>query len=182
MPDHVEPVQSDRTGRTLIRMISDLLPEGALDHAEPAGPQAIVSSADVWPERGAASMAVLAGDAAGANDPSFGHGNALALRDARELRDLVAEHGLSQAAIDRFAERRARYYGTLRAFVNWIGPLMFEEGAEADTKRAAYATARESDPDAGGFAMITALGPRDLVADEAARRRLLGESVHVGAT
>jgi 2-polyprenyl-6-methoxyphenol hydroxylase-like FAD-dependent oxidoreductase len=175
MPERVGPVQADRSGRTLIRRLAELLPAGTLDRAEPAGPQGIFSNADIWPDRGSGPMAVLVGDAAGANDPSFGHGNSLALRDARELRDLIAAHGISQEAVDLFAERRSRYYGTLRAFVSWVGPMMFEEGEDADARRTAYAAARESDPDAGGFAQMTALGPRDLVADDEARRRLLGE-------
>jgi hypothetical protein len=58
---------------------------------------------------------------------------------------------------------------------------MFEEGEVADARRAAYAAARETDPDAGGFAQMTALGPRDLVADDAARLRLLGEPAEVDA-
>ena len=179
MPDRVGPIQADRSGRTMISCLAELLPSGSLDRAEPAGPQGIFSNADISPERGSGPMAVLVGDAAGANDPSFGHGSSLSLRDARELRHLVSIHGLSQDAIDQFAERRARYYGTLRAFVSWVGPIMFEEGEVADARRAAYSAARESDPDAGGFAQITALGPRELVADDEARRRFLGEPVGV---
>ena len=175
MPGRIAPIQADRSGRTLIERLAELLPDGALEGAEPAGPQVIVSNADIWPAQGSAPMAVLIGDAAGANDPSFGHGNSLAFRDARELRDLVREYGPSQSAIDRFAERRATYYGTLRSFVKWVSPIMFEEGPEADAIRAAYKSAREADPDAGGYAMITALGPRDLVANDEARQRLLGE-------
>jgi 2-polyprenyl-6-methoxyphenol hydroxylase-like FAD-dependent oxidoreductase len=181
MPDRVGPIQADRSGRTLIQRLAELLPIGSVDRADPAGPQGIFSNADIWPERRSGPMAVLVGDAAGANDPSFGHGASLALRDARELRDLISAYGISQEAIDRFAALRSRYYETLRAFVSWVGPIMFEEGEVADARRAAYAAARETDPDAGGFAQMTALGPRDLVADDAARLRLLGEPAEVDA-
>ena len=125
----------------------------------------------------AAVRIALIGDAAGTNDPSIGHGISLALRDVRELRDAVREHGLTQAALEQYSACRARYYGTLRKYAQWMGELWLEEGADADARRLRVRTARESDPDAGGFNMITMLGPRDLIADQAARSRFFGESV-----
>ena len=94
----------------------------------------------------------------------------------RELRALIRESGLSQEALDRFAALRSQYYQTLRRYASWMGELWLEEGQTADDRRARFRAAREDDPDAGGFNVITAQGPRDLVADEAARARFFGEN------
>jgi hypothetical protein len=100
----------------------------------------------------------------------------MALRDVRELRDAIRESGLTQTALDLYALRRARYYGALRQYASWMGEIWLEEGPEADAKRVRFRTAREMDPDAGGFNMITIVGPRDLVPTEAARARFFGET------
>jgi 2-polyprenyl-6-methoxyphenol hydroxylase-like FAD-dependent oxidoreductase len=177
MPSRIAPIQADRMGRAVLELMAAHLPEGVLASAHAAGPQGIFSNADIWPETHIADRIALIGDAAGTNDPSIGHGISLALRDVRELRDAVREHGLTQAALEQYSTCRARYYGTLRKYAQWMGELWLEEGTQADARRLTFRTARESDPDAGGFNMITVLGPRDLVADDAARARFIGESV-----
>jgi 2-polyprenyl-6-methoxyphenol hydroxylase-like FAD-dependent oxidoreductase len=176
MPVRIAAIQADRSGRALLQLIAEYLPDGMLADAEPAGPQGIFSNADIWPETAAADRIVLIGDAAGTNDPSVGNGIAMALRDVRELRDAIRESGLTQTALDLYALRRARYYGALRQYASWMGEIWLEEGPEADAKRVRFRTAREMDPDAGGFNMITMLGPRDLVPTEAARARFFGEA------
>ena len=118
---------------------------------------------------------MLVGDAAGANDPSQGHGLSLAFRDARELRDLLLDGPDWSAAVGAFAERRVAYVAPLRAHARWVGVLTTEQGAEADARRDRVARARETDPSAGGFAGIYAFGPDGLVGDEAARRRFFGD-------
>jgi 2-polyprenyl-6-methoxyphenol hydroxylase-like FAD-dependent oxidoreductase len=182
MPERIAPIQADRSGRALLELIARYLPEGMLANAQAAGPQGIFSNADIWPETAAAERVVLIGDAAGTNDPSVGNGIAMALRDVRELRDAIRESGLTQIALDLYALRRAQYYGTLRHYATWMGELWLEEGAEADAKRAQFRAAREADPDAGGFNMITMLGPRELVVSEAARSRFFGETAETSAT
>jgi 2-polyprenyl-6-methoxyphenol hydroxylase-like FAD-dependent oxidoreductase len=176
MPVRIAAIQADRSGRALLQLIAEYLPDGMLADAEPAGPQGIFSNADIWPETAAADRIVLIGDAAGTNDPSVGNGIAMALRDVRELRDTIRESGLTQTALDLYALRRARYYGALRQYASWMGEIWLEEGPEADAKRVRFRTAREMDPDAGGFNMITMVGPRDLVPTEAARARFFGEA------
>jgi 2-polyprenyl-6-methoxyphenol hydroxylase-like FAD-dependent oxidoreductase len=151
------------------------LPEGALGASRPAGPAGFFPGIDVWPDRVAGDGLVLVGDAAGANDPSQGHGLSLAFRDARELRDLILDGSDWTAAIAAFAERRVAYVAPLRAHARWAGLLTTEQGPEADARRERVARARETDPNAGGFAGIYAFGPDGLVADEAARRRFFGE-------
>jgi 2-polyprenyl-6-methoxyphenol hydroxylase-like FAD-dependent oxidoreductase len=174
MPDRAAPIQADRSGRALIGLVAAHLPDSVLAGAEPVGPQGIFSNADLWPEAGVADRVVLIGDAAGTNDPSVGNGISQAFRDVRELRDLIRAMGLTQDAFDSFANIRAQYYGTLREYAAWMAALWLEEGPDADSRRAQFRSARESDPDAGGFNTVTALGPRDLIADESGRMRFFG--------
>lgn len=153
------------------------LPDGALATARPRGPAAFFPNADVWPERIAAGSAVLVGDAAGANDPSQGHGLSLAFRDVRELRDLLLGSRDWRSAIVAYAARRTTYFAVFRALAQWGGILSFEQGPAAEARRERVARAREADPSAGGLAAIFALGPDGLVADGAARRHFFGEDI-----
>jgi 2-polyprenyl-6-methoxyphenol hydroxylase-like FAD-dependent oxidoreductase len=120
---------------------------------------------------------VLIGDAAGANDPSQGHGLSLAFRDARELRDLLANGRDRQAAITEFGRRRTAYFAPLRAHAKWAGILTVDTGPEADRVRERAARARDADPTLGGYAGIHAFGPDGLAVDEQARRHFFGEDL-----
>ncbi|MDQ3411332.1 MAG: FAD-dependent monooxygenase [Chloroflexota bacterium] len=149
-------------------------PEGAFADARPAGPGGFFPGADVVADRLTAPGVVLIGDAAGANDPSQGHGLSLAFRDARELRDLLADERDWQAAIEEFGRRRQRYVAPLRAHAMWAGKLTTETGPEADQARERATRARDADPTLGGYAGIHAFGPDGLDAGEAARRHFFG--------
>jgi 2-polyprenyl-6-methoxyphenol hydroxylase-like FAD-dependent oxidoreductase len=150
-----------------------------LEDATSAGPVAFFPGADTWAERLVDDGVVLVGDAAGANDPSQGHGLSLAFRDARELRDHLTgtRPGGWSAALTRYAERRVADFAVLRAHAQWSGLLLTEQGATADARRERVKRAREEDPTAGGFAGIYLFGPSGLVADEAARRHFFGEDL-----
>jgi 2-polyprenyl-6-methoxyphenol hydroxylase-like FAD-dependent oxidoreductase len=166
---------ADRSPADFVRACAAHLPEASLSTAVPTGPVAFFPNADVWTARIANDYGVLIGDAAGANDPSVGHGLSIVFRDVRELRDLLLGEADWTAALDAFARRRRAYYDVLRAHARWLGILTTEEGPAAEAKRARVARARETDPGAGGFALIYARGPDGLVADETARRRFFGE-------
>ena len=153
------------------------LPEGTFADAVPAGPVGFFPGVDVRADRLAGDGLVLIGDAAGATDPSQGHGLSLAFRDARELRDLLLGGRDWGSATAAFAARRAAYVAPLRAHARWSGLLTTEQGPEADARRERVARAREADPSAGGFAGIYAFGPDGLVVDEAARRHFFGEDL-----
>jgi menaquinone-9 beta-reductase len=159
-----------------IAALATHFPDGAIACAAAIGPAAFFPNADTWADRIARDSVVLAGDAAGANDPSLGQGLSLAFRDARELRDMLLGEPHWPRAIQAFAERRTTYYAVLREYARWHAVLAIEEGPEADARRERVARAREADPSAGGFAHIFALGPDGLVADESARRRFLAEN------
>jgi 2-polyprenyl-6-methoxyphenol hydroxylase-like FAD-dependent oxidoreductase len=152
-------------------------PPGALDGARKAGPIGFFPAADVWADRIAGNGVVLVGDAAGANDPSRGHGLSLCFRDVGELSDLLLNDRDWERAGKSFATRRAAYFAPLRAHAQWCGVLLIDQGADADARRERVARARELDPTAGGYAGIEAFGPDGLTGDEAARRHFFGEDI-----
>lgn len=161
-----------------IDALAEALPAGTMTEARPIGPLAFFPGVDDWADRLAGEGIVLVGDAAGANDPSQGHGLSLAFRDARELRELLLATTPEAWATElgaAFAARRLAYATPLRAHARWAGLLTTERGAEADARRARVAVARELDPSAGGYAGIFAFGPDGLATDDAARRRFFGE-------
>jgi 2-polyprenyl-6-methoxyphenol hydroxylase-like FAD-dependent oxidoreductase len=163
--------------RAIVDGCAALLPAGALAGARPTGPAGFFSCADQWPTRIAGDDIVLIGDAAGANDPSRGHGLSLAFRDARLLGDLLLDGDDWPAATDEFAREREHAFATLRAHARWQAVLTIDQGAAADAIRARVERAREVDPSAGGFAGIYAFGPDGLTADDAARRHFFGEEL-----
>ncbi|MDQ2683115.1 MAG: FAD-dependent monooxygenase, partial [Chloroflexota bacterium] len=177
LPDRMEPVTRDRTGKTLIAAVARYLPEGTLAGATVAGPQGVFSAADTWIDSGSSGRVTLVGDAAGTSDPSLGHGMALSLRDARELAGAIRKDGLGPEALASFGKRRQGYLETLRMYGRWMAELWLEAGPEADARRARYMAARASDPDIAGFAQMTSRGPRDLVATDEIRSRFFGETV-----
>ena len=176
-PAQAKTLHGANAPRAFIERLAETLPDGAFAAARPAGPAAVFPGADTWADRIAGDDVVLIGDAAGANDPSQGHGLSLVFRDVRELRDLLIAESDRAQAIAVFAERRAAYHAVLRAHARWEGILTTERGPEADARRERVARAREIDPTAGGFAAIHGFGPDGLVADEAARRRFFGEDL-----
>lgn len=168
---------ADRSFAAIVAAADEFMPEGALDEARQAGPIGFFPNSDVWASRIAGNDVVLVGDAAGAPDPSLGHGTALLFHDARALSELLLGERDWGAAVDAFAERRDRYYAAVRAYDRWHRVLDAEEGDEADRLRLSHQRAKELDPTLGGFALIEARGPDGLVADEAARRRYFGEDL-----
>jgi 2-polyprenyl-6-methoxyphenol hydroxylase-like FAD-dependent oxidoreductase len=155
--------------------IARYYPEGAFDGTVSIGPAASFPNNDIWPDRIAGESVVLIGDAAGANDPSLGHGLSLTMRDVRELRDLLLDDRDWRRAIQTFAERRATYYAVLREATRWHAILLIEEGPEAEARRKRAERARATDPTIGGFGLLITHGPDGIVADDAARRAFFGE-------
>ncbi|HEU5432238.1 MAG TPA: NAD(P)/FAD-dependent oxidoreductase [Thermomicrobiales bacterium] len=173
-------LRSGDVARAIIDACAARLPNGAFTVARPVGPAGFFSCADSWPDRIAGAGVVLIGDAAGANDPSRGHGLSLAFRDARLLGDLLLGGADWRAAIAEFARARSRYYATLRAHAMWQAALTIDEGDAADAARARAERSRAIDPSAGGFAGIYAFGADGLAADDTARRHFFGEDLPDG--
>ena len=104
--------------------------------AQPAGPLASFECVDVWVDHPYHDGVTLVGDAAASNDPSWGQGLALALRDARVLSDeLLANHDWAVAG-DRYAARHDQHYGIIRMVSGWFYDVLQRLGPEADARRA----------------------------------------------
>lgn len=176
----VAPLRGHEHVAEYIRFCADLFPDSAFDDARAIGPLAFFPNADFWSDRLCDDRVVLIGDAAGANDPSQGHGLSLCFRDARELCDQLLGESNWDAALTAFAARRMAYHRVLRNYAQWRAVLTTDVGPEADARRAGATRAIENDPDLGGFGRgrLLSHGPDGLVADEAARRHYFGEDLN----
>jgi 2-polyprenyl-6-methoxyphenol hydroxylase-like FAD-dependent oxidoreductase len=168
---------ADRSLEALLEVAAEYMPEGAVAEVRQAGPIGFFTNSDVWSSRIAGDDVVLIGDAAGAPDPSQGHGTALLFRDVRELSDLLLTERDWDRASEEFAAHRRAYYDVILQYDRWSRALDADEGPAADRRRGAHKRAEQDDPTLGGFALIEAPGPDGLVADEAARRRFFGEDL-----
>jgi menaquinone-9 beta-reductase len=147
-------------------------PAGFFAKARAAGPLATFDGADTWVEHPYKEGIALIGDAAASNDPSFGEGLSLTVRDARVLRDQLLSREDWDSAGHAYAEEHDRYYGALHTITGWFGKIFYESGLEAEGRRAK------------AMALIARDGTRvpdhifsgpELPWDETVRRRFFGE-------
>lgn len=148
-----------------------------LDGAQPAGPLASFECVDVWVDHPYRDGVALIGDSAASNDPSWGQGLSLALRDARVLSDELLANEDWAAAGDRYAASHDRHYGTIRKVSGWFYDMFQRLGPEADTRRARALPLIAQDPMRLPDMLYS--GP-DLPVAANARARMFGED-HVGA-
>ena len=104
--------------------------------AKPIGPLARFDGTDTWVDHPYKNGIALIGDAAASNDPSYGQGQGLAVRDARVLRDQLLAHKDWESAGHAYAQEHDRYYDSLHEATRWIYQLIYEYGPEADVRRA----------------------------------------------
>lgn len=145
------------------------VPPEWFERARLTGPLATFEGADVWVDRPYKDGLVLVGDAAAANDPCFGCGLSLTLRDVRVLRDLLLGSDDWDAACHQYAAEHDKYYGALHTVTSWLREVRYALGPEADSLRE-HALPRLAD---GSGPDLVGLGP-DCPADEKARVRFLG--------
>ena len=107
-----------------------------LGDALPAGPLASFECADVWVDHPYRGGVALVGDAAASNDPSWGQGLSLALRDARVLSEELLADADWTAAGERYASKHDEYYGKIRTVSGWFYDMFQRLGPEADARRA----------------------------------------------
>ena len=157
-----------------IEACASCLPVGVLDSTIPCGPLAFFPNNHVGTSRIAGPNAVAIGDAAGAGDPSQGHGMSLVWRDVRELRDVLRSHDFGDAPSE-FANRRREYEHVLRTHAAWVAPLTTGSSELAMALRAQVEQARIQDGTALGYAGIFANGPDNLPTDEDSRALFFGE-------
>jgi 2-polyprenyl-6-methoxyphenol hydroxylase-like FAD-dependent oxidoreductase len=149
-----------------------------LGDAQPAGPLASFECVDVWVEHPYRDGVALAGDAASSNDPSWGQGLALALRDARVLSDELLANDDWSTAGKRYAARHDQHYGTVRMVSGWFYDMFQRLGPEADTRRARALPLFAEDPTRVPDILFS--GP-DLPLAANARARFFGEDAVGGA-
>ena len=132
----------DGTRRFLdeFRRVSCLPWAAAVAVSRPIGPCATFPGEDTWTDSPMAPGVVLVRDAAGYNDPIFGQGLAIALRDARMVADLLVGQperwdacGLAPYALER-RERLRR----LRFTASLIAALQAEFTPAAGERRARF--------------------------------------------
>ncbi len=175
--DLVAPIRGREHVAEYIACCASVFPEGSFGEARAIGPLAFFPNADVWSDRLYGDGVVLIGDAAGANDPSGGHGLSLCFRDVRQIRDRLTSAADWDAALRDYEAQRSTYYGVLRTFMQWLAILFTEVGPEAAARRERVGRAREADPTGGGFARMDISGPDGLIVDEAARRHYFGKDL-----
>jgi 2-polyprenyl-6-methoxyphenol hydroxylase-like FAD-dependent oxidoreductase len=166
----------DRSFTALVDYAIGHLPEGALQNVEQQGPIGFFPNNDIWASRIAGNDVVLIGDAAGAPDPTQGHGTAMLFHDVRALSELLLSESDWEIAIAEYAERRRRAFAVIREVDRWHN-VFFDTSAEAARLREGHERAILHDPTLGGFRSIEVNGPTGLVADDAARRKYFGEDL-----
>ena len=148
------------------------VPASWYEGAQAAGPLASFNAADSWVMHPHREGIVLIGDAAASNDPSFGCGLSLTLRDVRVL----AEHLLATddwlGAADAYAAEHDRHYGVIHRLTDWARELFYNLNPTAISDRERALSRLVADRSRA--VDIIGLGP-EFPADESHRRRFLGE-------
>jgi len=137
-----------------------------------SGPLATFDAADTWVAHPYRAGVVLIGDAAASNDPSFGEGLSLTVRDVRVLRDQLLANTDWDVAGHAYAEAHDRHYGVIHTVTNWWEALFYETGLEAQARRARVLPLLAQDGTRMPDHLVS--GP-DLPLDETIRRRFFGE-------
>ena len=152
--------------------ISAGAPSVWFEHMSPVGPLACFEAADQWIRHPYRDGVALIGDAAASNDPSFGCGLSLTLRDVRVLRDRLLEGNDWKRAAHAYAADHDCYYDALHRITGWMRTLFYDPRPAAVAIRAKVLPVIANDPsrvpDIGG------LGP-EFPSDDVARQRLFGE-------
>lgn len=151
------------------------MPAGALDHVEQAGPLGFFPNNDSWATQITGDHITLVGDAAGAPDPSWGHGTSLAMRDVRELSDVLLADEDWSAATQEYAARRRTYFDVIHRTDLWATTLVFDTSSDADLLRAGNERAARDDPVLSGFGVLAVNGPDGLTADDDAYAHYFGQ-------
>jgi menaquinone-9 beta-reductase len=137
-----------------------------------AGPLASYDARDTCVRHPHRAGLVLIGDAAASNDPSFGCGLSLTLRDVRVLADKLLASDDWSAAADDYAVEHDRHYGVIHSLTSWSRTLFYDPGLVAAAARESALTRLVADRTRG--LDIVGIGP-DFPCSEATRRRFFGE-------
>lgn len=137
-----------------------------------AGPLATFDGADTWVEHPYRNGVALIGDAASSNDPSWGQGLSLTLRDARVLRDCLLAQEDWETAGHAYAEEHDRYYGVIHRVSHWFGKVFFDTSMQGQELRGRALPLIALEPERVPDTIFC--GPES-PADETVSRRFFGE-------
>jgi 2-polyprenyl-6-methoxyphenol hydroxylase-like FAD-dependent oxidoreductase len=167
------PLSGKRDGPAFVRSLLDVgFPGDWLAGARFAGPLAMFDGSDSWIDHPYSKGVALIGDAAASNDPSWGHGLSLALRDVRLLSDALCSVKDIDGAGHAYASGHDSAYAAIHTVTGWMTDLLFEVGPEADRRRERALRRMEAEPDRRPD--LLGLGPNVRYDDEA-KRRYFGE-------
>jgi 2-polyprenyl-6-methoxyphenol hydroxylase-like FAD-dependent oxidoreductase len=158
--------------RFIAESIRTGVPAAFYSHARAAGPLATFEGADTWVEHPYRDGIALVGDAAASNDPAYGEGLSLTVRDVRVLRDRLLSQEDWAAAGHEYAEEHDRHYGVIHMVSQWFGELFYTVGPEAEARLARALPLLAQDGSRVPDHLFS--GP-DLPVDETVRRRFFGE-------
>jgi menaquinone-9 beta-reductase len=134
--------------------------------ASPAGPCATYPGDDTWCAEPFVDGAVLIGDAAGHNDPIVGQGLAIAMRDARTVRDLVLDGARTADGFAAYGKERVARMARLRLAADVMAVAQAEDADNRDARRD-YVNDRMARMEAPVFPLLASLfaGP-EMIGDE----------------
>ena len=147
-------------------------PAACYEGAVPNGPLATFDAADSWVEHPYREGVALIGDAAASNDPSYGEGLSLTVRDVRVLRDHLLRDDDWERAGHAFADEHDRAYGVIHDVSRWFTRLFLERGPDAEARRALALPLIAEDQTRVPDHLFS--GP-DLPCDDTVRQRFFGE-------
>lgn len=137
-----------------------------------SGPLASFDAADTWVDHPYRDGIALIGDAAAANDPAWGQGLSLSLRDARVLAEALLSTNDWNEAGHSYAREHDRHYGVIHDVTRAMTEMFIRSGPEADARRARALPQFGEDPTRVPDHVFS--GP-DLPWNNAMRRRFYGE-------
>jgi menaquinone-9 beta-reductase len=144
---------------------------GCLCQSQDRGTAGIFSGAANWVDHPYADGIALIGDAAGITDPNWGQGLALALRDARVLRDALITNDDWDKAAHSYATLHDVYFKKGHDWEDFLTDFFYGNSDEARAQRAKALPLISEDPTRLPDHVVS--GP-DLPFDEGVKARMLG--------
>ncbi|PQO39143.1 FAD-dependent monooxygenase [Blastopirellula marina] len=142
--------------------------------SEAVAPLASFPSDDIWIPHPYKNGIALIGDAAANNDPMFGQGMAVTLRDVRELTDRLKATDDWDAAGHGYAETHDHYFNIIHTYSHWFERLFYSSGKEGDALRFRVLPLLAKDHSRMPDYLLS--GPDGPVTEEI-RQRMFGEDV-----
>ena len=117
-----------------------------ISQATPIGPLASYPGDDSWTDRPYAPGVVLIGDAAGYNNPIIGEGLSIAMRDARQVRDVLRSGDDDMQAFDDYAAERYERMRRLRNAAIFFSATFADDCDNRPARRAKFFEMMQTEP------------------------------------